>query len=39
MFNHMKKELQHWFVVETSMLKGIGKVVENKDLCNLDSID
>jgi hypothetical protein len=31
MFNHMK-ELCHWFTIETSMLKGIGKVVENKDI-------
>jgi hypothetical protein len=28
----MKKELQCWTVVQTTKLKGIGKVVESKDI-------
>ncbi len=34
MFNHMKKELQRWFPIEKTMLKGTSKVVESKNICN-----
>jgi len=30
----MKKELQRWFPIEKTMLKGTSKVVESKNICN-----